>query len=496
MVVLVGNNAFLQNEKTTYTLNEFLCEIKKTVESQFKGQTYWVHGELSDWKKHGRHYYGELIEYDDISNHCIAKIKLSLLSSLAKQILSKFHSLTNETIASGMKVLLLVTVNFHTSYGMSLNIINIDPRFTLGDREARKKKIYESLVQRGIVDNNKKLPVPRDFSSIAVISSETAAGLGDFFAEAHLLQKNNLCHFEIYRPSMQGKACHIEVTNQFRNIFKSVKDSQKDYDAIVLIRGGGPQADLDWFNNLEIANAICYMQIPVFIGIGYESDSTVLDSLANCSFDTPSKVIHYIANTIINNAKHAQMNFNNIKNLVHNLTTKNNSELIKQPQNITYFASLYVGSQKKYTHDNYNHIYGHAKQQLKYHGQRISTTLNATLGVARKNIGLFRIKLNTMTMLQRQLCFSFLDRHKKQLGEFFSSLCRQLNVAVSLTKSKIESSYKSVLSLAIEPTLKRGFVLTKSQGKYVTSAKDAKKNSELTLIYHDGDVQTEVKDDT
>ena len=134
---------------------------------------------------------------------------------------------------------------------------------------------------------------------------------------------------------MQGKDCPMEVASQLRAISQLIKDKKKHYDAIVLIRGGGSQADLDWFNNIEPAQAICHMQIPVFVGIGHERDRTILDSLANRSFDTPSKVINYIANTIISKAKTAKVNFNSIKSLAHNLTTKNKTELYS-PKSYNY----------------------------------------------------------------------------------------------------------------------------------------------------------------
>lgn len=489
------DNAFIQNEKVTYTLNEFLSKIKKTLENKFSGGVYWVHGELSDWKYHGVHYYGELIEYDESSNHSIAKIRVNLWARVAKKIISKFHYVTREEISSGMKVLLLVNVNFHTNYGLSLNIIDIDPSFTLGDREARKKKIIENLVQMGIAHNNKKLPSPRDFFRVAVISSETAAGLGDFFSEAHLLKKRNLCDFEIYKASMQGKDCPLEVASQLRAISKLVEDKKKQYDVIVLIRGGGSQADLDWFNNLEPAQAICHMQIPVFVGIGHERDRTILDSLANCSFDTPSKVINYIANTIVNNAKNAKANFNSIKNLAHNLTTKNKTELMKQGKHLTYFLSFFLERQKKHTQENFFQTYRNAKQQLKYHRERISYSFNTTMRVSKNHIELLKTKLWTASLYQRSLYRSFLERHKRRLLDSLSSLSKNFNSKVLLTKNKIEGVYKNILSLAIEPTLKRGFTLTESKGKYITSAREAVKNKELTIIYHDGRIQTEVKDD-
>ena len=178
-----------QKNSNSFTLGTFLKLIKSTLDNRFKGQYYWVRGELSEWKKHGIHYYGELIEYDDNTHQAIAKVRLNLWGSVASKIIPKFHHATDENIKPGMKVLFSVAVNFHSSYGLSLNIIDVDPAFTLGDREARKQKIIADLTHKGIVENNKTLPLPAEFTNIAVISSENAAGLGDFFVEANALQK-------------------------------------------------------------------------------------------------------------------------------------------------------------------------------------------------------------------------------------------------------------------------------------------------------------------
>ena len=302
-----------QKDSNSFTLSTFLKLIKNTLDNRFKGQYYWVRGELSEWKKHGIHYYGELIEYDDNTHQAIAKIRLNLWGSVASKIIPKFHHVTGEDIKPGMKVLFSVAVNFHASYGLSLNIIDVDPAFTLGDREARKQKIISDLTHKGIVENNRKLPLPTEFTNIAVISSENAAGLGDFFVEANAFQRYHLCNFELYSAAMQGKACPVSITQQFREIYKLVNAELKQYDAVVLIRGGGAQSDLDWFNYQAPAEAICHMPIPVLVGIGHERDNTVLDMLATRSFDTPSKVIHYIASTIISNSQTALKNFTHIK---------------------------------------------------------------------------------------------------------------------------------------------------------------------------------------
>ena len=276
-------------------LSEFLGLIKSTIEMGFGYDGYWIRAELSEWRRSGKHYYGELIEHDGISRYPVAKVRCNCWANKVDFIHRKFFSTTGETLRSDMKVMLKVAVSYHVSFGLSLNVIDIEPAFTLGDRQARKLEILETLTAKNIINKNKSLDIPQDFTRVAVITSTTAAGKGDFFEEADKLQDLGLCKFDIFEAKMQGQDCAVSVARAF----DSIANKADKYDAIVLIRGGGSQADLDWFNNILPAESICNSEIPVMVGIGHERDTTVLDEVCTKKFDTPSKVINFITNTII-----------------------------------------------------------------------------------------------------------------------------------------------------------------------------------------------------
>lgn len=484
-----------QKNSNSFTLGTFLKLIKSTLDNRFKGQYYWVRGELSEWKKHGIHYYGELIEYDDNTHQAIAKVRLNLWGSVASKIIPKFHHATDENIKPGMKVLFSVAVNFHSSYGLSLNIIDVDPAFTLGDREARKQKIIADLTHKGIVENNKTLPLPAEFTNIAVISSENAAGLGDFFVEANALQKYHLCNFELYSAAMQGKACPISVTQQFREIYKLISAELKQYDAVALIRGGGAQSDLDWFNYQAPAEAICHMPIPVLVGIGHERDSTVLDMLATRSFDTPSKVIHYIASTIINNSQIALKYFTQIQSLAYHHCQKHQVALHEQCHRLTSLSRQMVTHNQEKCQHHYALTDSHARKQINHHKQ---ATLAYYLHIAQsaKQINAVTHQaINTVNNNIQQMAKTIYHTHHTQLAQWTRQI-HQFSKGITIYAQKnIGLQYQNILSLSIEPTLKRGFVLSQSEGKYITSAKQAKDCNQLTLTYHDGNITTEIQND-
>jgi exodeoxyribonuclease VII large subunit len=485
----------IETDTSSFTLSQFLTEIKQTIDRKFKGGGYWVRGELSDWKKNGAHYYGELIEFDDLSHQSVAKVRINMWANVAHKVIPKFHHATGEQFKNGMKVLLMVDVNFHQNFGLSLNILDIEPSFTLGDREARKKKVIADLTQAGVVNNNRNLAIPTEFTNIAVISSENAAGLGDFFAEANLLQKYGLCEFETYHASMQGKDCAATVAKSFREIYKAIGSGEKVYDCVVLIRGGGSQADLDWFNYFEVANALCHIPVPVFVGIGHERDKTILDDLAARSFDTPSKVINYIANTIINNATKAQTSFESIKSITLNSTTKAKADIAKHHHYITHFAKQLLSTQKKATGDYYKLVHANAKQQLAYQRQVIDTWQSNIMQSAKKSLELSKTKIDHLNQTAMTTAKGLTQSHSNQLRTWHSNIAVNAKNTLINAKHVIESHYRGILSMSIEPTLQRGFAVTKSGDMYVTSVADARKCQRLTVTYHDGELITEVRHD-
>ncbi|MFC4892700.1 exodeoxyribonuclease VII large subunit [Pseudofrancisella aestuarii] len=449
-------------------LSEFLELIKSTIEMGFGYQGFWVVAELSEWRKSGHHYYGELIEHDGISKYPIAKIRCNCWANVANSILTKFKSVTGEHLKSDMKVLFKVAVNYHISFGLSLNIVDIDPSFTLGDREARKIGILDTLTKEGIVMKNKELELPLDFTNVAVITSSTAAGKGDFFEEAQKLETLGLCKFDIYEALMQGKDCALSVTKAFEKVAKKASN----YDAIVLIRGGGSQADLDWFNNTSPARLVCKSKIPVLIGIGHERDSTVLDDICTKSFDTPSKVINYIANVIIDNASDAKYNYESIIKMTKNFVKFNKAKLENEYDTFRSQLENYLNHLDNKINNEYKNITSTGKVLVKGYSQiieskykRIFENSNSSLKYYNQNVtGQYKELMN----------------YSKNILNYYGSSSDYL--------------YRQILSVSIEPTLKRGFSITKSrEGKFITTKEKASKQKNLIIVYSDGIVNVEVE---
>lgn len=300
-----AGTALATSQPLACSLLTLLTKIKTVINQNFPDRE-WVIAEISEITNHNGNYYLTLVEYDE-SGCKQAQINARIWRDKALSLMAKFQEATGSALTAGIKVLLLANINFHPQYGMAVTIDDLDPSYTIGDMLAKIKRIKETLQQEQIFTKNKQIPIPTEFTRIAVISPKQAAGLGDFSREADLLVKYQLCEFVYFTATFQGKTANLELIAAINQVL--LAHQAQPFDAIVIIRGGGSVADLAWLNELELARAICLCPLAIMVGIGHKRDHTILDEVANSSFDTPSKVIANIFQVISHNAETALNDF-------------------------------------------------------------------------------------------------------------------------------------------------------------------------------------------
>ncbi|MBR5433703.1 MAG: exodeoxyribonuclease VII large subunit [Bacteroidales bacterium] len=274
-----------------------LSELSAIIEQGLK-QTlsphYWVVGEISEIQDNRNgHCYLELIEKPDDEQNPTAKMRAVVWANVYRMLSPYFESETGSRLSVGMKILVQVSVNFHPLYGFSLQITDINPTYTIGEEEQRRQKIIRQLEDEGIIDLNKEIPLPSVIQRIAVISSETAAGYQDFMQQLQYNLHGIAFHTELFPAAMQGVEVEKTVIAQLDEIFKR----ERDFDAVVIIRGGGARTDLRWFDSYEIAANVAQFPLPVITGIGHDKDQSITDLVAHTSLKTPTAVAEFIINT-------------------------------------------------------------------------------------------------------------------------------------------------------------------------------------------------------
>ncbi|MFC3415298.1 exodeoxyribonuclease VII large subunit [Algoriphagus hitonicola] len=276
--------------QNAYSISQLGELIKLTLENELE-PTYWVIGEVADFRQAPQgHAYFELVEKQ--GNQVLAKMRSNCWQFTFRGIASRFESITGSGLKNGMKVLAQVQATFHPVYGFSLNIKDIDASFSLGERARIRQETLDRLTREGLLRINASRPFPQVIQKIAIISSATAAGYGDFINQLEQNSAGYKIYHRLYPAPMQGN----EAVNGLINALDAIERDQDQlrFEAIVLIRGGGAQLDLDCFDDYRLAAKIAQTSLPVLTGIGHERDETVADLVAHTRLKTPTAVAEFL----------------------------------------------------------------------------------------------------------------------------------------------------------------------------------------------------------
>ena len=267
-----------KNRLTLYELNSLVREV---IECEMPNE-YWVEAELSECRESRGHCYMELIQKDEQNAIPIAKASAKCWASKWLIIRPYFERTTGQQLHSGMKVLLKVYAQFHEAYGFSWIVTDIDPTYTLGDMARKRQEIIRQLKEEGVFDLQKDLHLPLFCQHIAVISSETAAGYGDFCNQLADNPYGFQFQTQLFPAIMQGEGVEQSIIAALEQIYNF------QFDAVVIIRGGGATSDMSGFDTLALAENVANFPLPIITGIGHDRDESILDMVSHIRVKTPT----------------------------------------------------------------------------------------------------------------------------------------------------------------------------------------------------------------
>ena len=236
------------------------------------------------------HAYLDLVEKSEGGDQIIAQARATIWASQFRMIRAYFESTTGRPLQSGLKIMVKAKVTFHEIYGLSLNITDILPEYTAGEIAMQRQRTINQLKSEGVFDMNKGLALPRLVQRIAVISSATAAGYGDFAKQLHGNQYGYKFMTTLFEASVQGDGAASSIIQQL----DAIAELRSQYDCVVIIRGGGSKTDLACFDQLSICQHICQFSLPVMTGIGHDRDESIADLVANTPLKTPTAVAQFL----------------------------------------------------------------------------------------------------------------------------------------------------------------------------------------------------------
>ena len=274
---------------TLQQLNTYLQDMLAEVFAM----PFWVVAEIAEYKQApSGHLYMELVDKSG-SDTLTAKAQAVVWHNKGLELRQKFGADLPNLLKKGNKVLVKILLEYHPVYGLKLVVQDLDASVTMGELELRRRQTLERLQREGLSKLNAQLPLPTVLQRVAVVSSPTAAGYGDFINH---LQYNSLGYkvqCTLFQSAMQGDAMQSEMSAQL----KAIANRPADFDVVVIIRGGGSKLDLETYNDYLLSAAVAQMPLPVLTGIGHQQDESVIDLMAHTALKTPTAVAEFILQT-------------------------------------------------------------------------------------------------------------------------------------------------------------------------------------------------------
>ena len=421
---------------TLFELNNLVREVISSTLSE----EYWVEAELSEVHEVRGHCYMELIQKELFSNTPVAKASAKCWKNKWTLLREKFAKVTREGLKPGMKVLLKVYADFHEAYGFAWIVTDINPEFTMGDMARKRQEIIDTLKREGIFELQKELVLPQFAQRIAVISSENAAGYGDFCHQLADNPQQLKFYTRLFPAVMQGEGVEESVIGTLNSINENIEK----FDAVVIIRGGGATSDLSGFDTLRLAENVANFPIPIITGIGHDRDESIVDMVAHTKVKTPTAAAALLIdhlNHVLERLLDAQAE---LIAAVRHRSELEQARLVRMSEKIPMLFSL---------------VKTHQEQRIERHLANITAALNDKL--SREH--------HRLSLIEKQLAPTLLQQMTRE------------NYRLQLLQKRLEA-------LNPQHLLQRGYSITLCKGKVVRDVRQLKAGDEIETKLANGKI--------
>ena len=460
-------------------LSELTGIISKTINEAFQFQTYWVMADIAGYsmKPDKNHHYLELVEKGN--NSILAKISAVAWKEGHEKILV-FENETGQKLRAGLSVLLQVKVDYHFQYGLKLVIIDVDASFTLGEMERQRRETINRLLQEcsqyvwlennRIITKNKTLEFGIVIQNIAVISSAQSAGYEDFIKTLEVNQPGYKFSVDPYFTVVQGENNADLI---FRTIIE-VFNSKKEYDVLVIIRGGGAESDFLVFNHFDLGRIVARYPLPIITGLGHTRNESIVDLMAHTNAITPTKAAEFI---IAYNA-----NFEQQLNLTkQRIALKSQQILAFYNKSLPQLNATIINKSRDYLKDYLESL---------YRLQRMVTQQSTAILQQKRN---HLIGISSTFLSKPQIIISSKQADVKNLLSNLSTFNLQF---LKSQKSYLNHFVSLIRVLSPENILQRGFAIVEKQGKIITDPKDIQKGDEIYIKLKQAEINVTVNQKT
>ncbi len=451
-----------------YSLSQLLSSIRRCIEGNYTNR-YWLRAEMSDFRSSANgHAYLELLEREEQGRQIKAKVRASIWSSVYPNILQKFRANGIEQLSSGMSILAHVQVSFHEQYGLNLIIWDIDPSYSLGAIARLRLETIEKLRKNGLLELNKSFVLPMPLQRLAIISSATAAGYGDFMKHLKSRSQHLYCSTALFSASMQGEQTTESISQALDKIYQNLEL----FDAVLVIRGGGAVSELRAFDDYRLCELCANFPLPILTGIGHERDQSVLDMVAHTSLKTPTAVADFILQS-------QEREFLKVEYLKERLIRAYSTLSVNRMHELKLIQKGLPNMARNKIKEYYyielrrrNKLSRIAQYKLQHYKQYILQIQH-------------RLPILSKAMLEQHR--HSLSYHKQRLKAPIQNHLRRL-------RTQIEHLDQSIRLSKPEEILKRGFAIIRHEGKIKTKVATLKQGDKLSIQLNKSYIEAEVRE--
>lgn len=459
------------------TLSQLADQIKGILNSSFSGKFFWVIGEVSGHKyDHAKkRHFLELIEKKEGESQLVAKIRATIWSDFAQKV-TEFERTTGQEFKNGLQILIKVSVEFHTAYGLNLIVSDIDASFTLGNLEKQRldtlmrlvKEPNNNIKQEGdvYITPNKRLSLKRVLQKIALVASPNSEGLHDFMSNLTANHFSYAFNVVTYYTTVQGASASEDLKNALLEIY----NSGISYDCVVIIRGGGAKTDFVVFDTYAVAQIVARFPVPVITGIGHLRDISITDMMAHTNTNAPTKAAEFI--------------------VAHN--RKFEDEVIEMQRKIVIWVQQYHSGMKENLQLLNSKIINSGRSRIQ---QRKDELLEQKQNLSQNSKEIIFRSSNKITFTLSKLITSSpqsIKNANKEIKNQKDNLTFQITQFLTKQFEFLRNQTTVVKLMDPKNILNKGFTLIKSEGKILTTAENIKVGDELTISFSDSDIKTKV----
>lgn len=453
-------------DKQIFTLQQVASSIRKTIEQRY-AQSYWVKAEMHKLNRFpSGHAFPELVQKE--GDKIIAQLSGTIWKKQLDQINQRFISVVKEPLKDGITILLLVKINFSETYGLSLQILDIDPSFSLGELQKQRDETLKKLSELGILNKNQSLEFPLIPKRIAVISADSSKGLSDFMEVLETNEPGYKFFTYLFPAYLQGDA----AVDSIIGTLKKIKSIQQHFDLVVIVRGGGAEVSMTCYNHFELCKTIAEFPLPILTGIGHSTNLTVAEMVSFRNAITPTKLAEFLIQTYRefdqqikdfqtqlfsiskNNLQASRNEFDALIRLFKSISTS----IIEQNN------SILINEQNK------------LDRSVQYRIEKHRTTLN-------------QIRLNFGYTAKNNL-----NRQESKLNELKINLEQKIATLFERSESELRIRESKVKMLDPMQVLKRGFSLTTLGGQTIKENNFPKKGDLIQTITVFGKFDSKVEE--